>query len=407
MYLVLIKFVEVFTRAAFVVGTSYSLSLAGGGQFGIAVTLIGLFAFAFNWERQVDIQRRFVNASPAVFDRAIVSAVQFWGFNQLVLMPVFLLTCHLMAGLSTWQLLLAAVIVSGEHVANQTYQMALISRRYWHFISIVAGKNALVLLAVLPWVLFAPSKLTLDLVLTTWAGAQLLCVGVVFGVWLRVKQNLPHAAPFSWRDRIFRQHRDSFTHFQIGLVAIVMLQLDRLMVGTLLRLDQAGLYFRHVLIVSFLYQFFSVAFYNRALPAIFSEAKRGSLIPVKRRIVRELAVVFALVIGAILCAIALDLALGHAVIQKYHLSIPLALMLVGGALARGTADLIGAICHARMREVLILRAQTIALVTGIVLQVAFSISFGVFGTAAASSLASLLYLVLAYRAVHSFRDGAF
>jgi hypothetical protein len=129
MYLVLIKFVEVFTRAAFVVGTSYSLSLAGGGQFGIAVTLIGLFAFAFNWERQVDIQRRFVNASPAVFDRAIVSAVQFWGFNQLVLMPVFLLTCHLMAGLSTWQLLLAAVIVSGEHVANQTYQMALISRR--------------------------------------------------------------------------------------------------------------------------------------------------------------------------------------------------------------------------------------------------------------------------------------
>ena len=58
MLLVVLKFVEVFARAGFIVGTSYSLGLADAGRFGLLATLVGLFAFAFNWERHVDIQRR-------------------------------------------------------------------------------------------------------------------------------------------------------------------------------------------------------------------------------------------------------------------------------------------------------------------------------------------------------------
>ena len=91
MYLVAIKFLEVLSRALFVVGTSYSLSLGGAGQFGITATWIGLFAFAFNWERQVDIQRRHAGDSDAVFDRAVKVALPFWGFNQVIMMPLFLL----------------------------------------------------------------------------------------------------------------------------------------------------------------------------------------------------------------------------------------------------------------------------------------------------------------------------
>jgi hypothetical protein len=68
MLLVAIKFIEVFTRAAFVVGAIYTLSLADAGRFGIVVTMVTLFAFAFNGERHLDLQRRHVDSEAAVFD---------------------------------------------------------------------------------------------------------------------------------------------------------------------------------------------------------------------------------------------------------------------------------------------------------------------------------------------------
>jgi O-antigen/teichoic acid export membrane protein len=399
MYLVVIKFVEVFTRAAFVVGISYSLGLAQAGQFGIVATLVGLFAFAFNWERQTDIQRRYVDASPEVFDRAVVAAVQFWGFNQIAMMPLFVVACVWMANLDPWQICLAVVIVSCEHVANQTYQMALISKRYWHFITIVAAKNVAVLLAILPYVLLAPSKLTIDYALSVWAIGQLVCVAVVFAIWLRRKVDAPHEQPFSFRERIFRQHRDSLTHFQIGFVAILMLQFDRLTVGALLPLDQAGLYFRHILMVSFIYQFFNVAFYNRALPGIFAEAKTGTVVQIKHRLWRELLAIYALVVVGTATAVGIDLLLGRVISAKYHLSYLLGGILIAGALIRVTADFFSALCHARMLERYILHAQLIALAIGGVLLAALSWRFGVIGTGVASLTISSIYLVLIWRAV--------
>lgn len=399
MYLVAIKFIEVFTRAAFIVGTSYSLKLSGAGQFGIVATLVGLFAFAFNWERQTDIQRRYVDAAPEVFDRAVVAAVQFWGFNQIALMPFFLIACAWMAHLSAWQLCLAAVIVSCEHVANQTYQMALISKRYWHFITIVAVKNVAVLLAILPYVIFFPSKLTIDYALTIWAIGQALCAMIVFAIWLHRKIDAPHERRFTFRERIFQQHRDSFTHFQIGFVAILMLQFDRLTVGLLLPLDQAGLYFRHILMVSFIYQFFNVAFYNRLLPGIFADAKTGMITDIKGRLWRELFVIYAIVALGVGAAIGLDLLCGRAISTKYQLSYLLGSILVIGALMRVTADFFSALCHTRMLERLILHAQIIALMIGGLLLGGMSWYLGVIGTGLASMIASALYLILIWRAV--------
>lgn len=397
--LVAIKFIEVFTRAAFVVGTSYSLSLSGAGQFGIVATLVGLGAFAFNWERQVDIQRRYVDASPAIFDRAVREAIQFWGFNQAAMLPVFVLACALMAELSVWQLVLAAVIVSGEHVANQTYQLALISRRYWHFIGIVAAKNIVVLAAVLPFVIFAPSRLTLDYALGAWAAGQAICAALVFALWLRQNVAAPAETPFSWAGRIFSQHRASFTHLQIGLVAILMLQFDRLVVGALVPLDQAGVYFRHILMVSFIYQFFNVAFYNRALPGVFLAAKTEGKRALQAMLRRELLVIVALIVAGVGIALAIDLALGRAISTRYALAYPLGMILVAGALVRVTADFQAAICHARMAESRVLHAQAISFAFGGPLLVLLSWWQGIYGTAAASAATSLLYLLLMWNAV--------
>ena len=54
-------------------GATY-LEIAQAGQFGLLATLVGLFAFAFNFERHIDIQRRAAGEPHAVFARSVVQA---------------------------------------------------------------------------------------------------------------------------------------------------------------------------------------------------------------------------------------------------------------------------------------------------------------------------------------------
>ncbi len=402
MYLVVIKFIEVFTRAAFIVGTSYSLSLSGAGQFGIVATWVGLFAFAFNWERQVDIQRRYAGLPEPVFDRAVSAALPFWGFNQLIMLPIFAAVVWSMAHLTPMQLALAVVIVSCEHIANQTYQMALISPRYTPFLGLVAGKNVGVLAAILPYVILFPSKLTLDYALIVWASGQVLCAFAVFALWWQRSDPAPHEDGLTRWQRLFAQHRASFTHFQIGLIAILMLQYDRLIAGWLLPLDQTGLYLRHVLIVSFVYQFFNVASYNRIMPRIFAAARTECDAQLLAQMRPELMRMFAVVGAAFAIGVAIDAATGHAITARYHLSIAFAGILTLGALLRVMADFLGMIANARMREKVIRRQQLIAFIVGAVLLALAVARFGVGGAVGASFTISALYLFLIQRAVRAF-----
>lgn len=405
MYLVFIKFVEVFTRAGLVVGVSYSLALADAGRFGITATLIGLFAFAFNWERQVDIQRRSAGRGDAALDRAVADAIPFWAFNQLLMLPAFVAVAALLAHLSPLQLLLAALIVSGEHVANQTYQVALLARRYSSFLLVVAAKNALVLLAVLPFILFAPSRLTLTFVLAAWAAGQVACVGVVAWLWRRHSRPGP-TVRHGFDARILAQHRASFTHFKLGIVAILSLQFDRLAVGAIAPLAQTGTYFRHVLIVSFVYQFFNVASYNRILPRVFAMAPTAPVSQLLMPIRRELAMVAGVVAGGVILALLIDTATGQAISAKYHLSVGLALLLLAGALLRITADFGSLILNARHCEATILRNQSIAFVIGATLLVALTLVWGITGTAIANGIASATYLTLMARSVRALPPAA-
>jgi len=398
MFLVIVKFIEVFTRAVFVVGTAYSLRLEAAGQFGVVATLVGLFAFAFNWERQVDIQRRNAGGSDAEFDRAVAAAVPFWGFNQLLMMPLFIGAVWVLAKLTPFEMVLAAIIVSCEHVANQTYQMALISKRYTVFLGIVAGKNVAVLGAVLPFVVFAPSQLTLDYALGVWAIGQLVCAILVGALWLARRVKSAHDDGLTAWQRITAQHRASFTHFQMGFVAILMLQYDRLVVRALVPLDETGVYFRHILIVSFVYQFFNVASFNRVMPSIFAAARTENDGQLFARLRPEIVRMFAVVAIGFAISVGIDAATGHMITAKYHLSIIFAGVLVSAALIRIVADFTGMILNARHREALVLRQQIVTFaVTAPVLAV-LTHFIGIGGAVAASLVASVLYLALIRRA---------
>lgn len=399
MFLVAIKLIEILARAGFVAGITYSLGLAAAGQFGLVVTLIGLFALGFGWERHIDIQRRMVDEPAPLFDRAVSAAIPFWGFNYAVMLPVFLAIVWAMAKLDAGQLALAAIVVVSEHIANQAYQMSLVDRRYRPLVVLVAAKNLVALGIVLPDMLFAPSRLTLDFVLTVWAVASAVSTLAIVASWRRGRQPLPRETDLSWRDRLWAQHRASFTHFRIGVVAFLMLQYDRLAVGAFAGLADAGIYFRHVLLIFFGYQLYTVASFNRITPAIFGAAKRESIAMLVRRLRREYAVLVALALAGAGGAIALDVALGGAISQRYHLGYLLAAILLAGTMLRIAADFAGLIVNARRHEKALGQAQIIAFACGAALLAGLTWWLGILGAATANVATSAVYLTLVVRAV--------
>lgn len=397
MHLIAIKLIEILARAGFVAGVTYSLALAQAGQFGLVVTLVGLFALGFGWERHIDIQRKMVGEAEHLFDRAVRLAIPFWLFNYAVMLPAFLLSALFLARLDASQLAMAATIVVSEHIANQAYQMSLVNRRYRSLVWLVAAKNLMVLILVLPYILFAPSRLTLDFVLGGWSIVSALSTCAIIIAWHRRRLDHPLEMRVSLRDHVWPQHSVSFTHFRIGVVAYLMLQYDRLAVGAFVGLADAGIYFRHVLLISFGYQLYTVASFNRITPAIFRKAKSEPISSLLRPLRREYLTLLAIALFGACAAIALDLALGRAISVHYHLIYLLAAILLTSTMVRVAADFGGLIVNARMREKKLGEAQLIAFACGGALLAALTWRYGILGAAVANVATSTIYLALVAR----------
>jgi O-antigen/teichoic acid export membrane protein len=404
--LVAIKLIEVFSRALFTVGVTYLLTIEAAGQFGLANTLIGLFAFGFGWERHIDIQRRLAGHNGVTFDRAVRALPKFWAFNYLAMVPILLGFTIVLARLD-WQLsLIVAVIAICEQVGNAIYNLSVIDNRYRKLVAVVAGKSALLALAVVYAFLFAPALLRLDTVLWLWAMVAGLSVVAMAIGWLRIRQQ--HSADTEGTDQpalvhtgIFEQHRASFTHFITGALAVLIIQIDRLVVGSLLPLDDVGLYFRHVVIVSFAYQFFNVASYNRKLAEVFKLARESDFSGAKRSINREYLMVVTMVLLGFVGGTMFDLSIHWRISQQLMLEYGLVAILLAASVVRIYADFYALILNGQFQEKAVLRNQLIAFLMGFTALVGLTLWLGVYGTAIGSILGSLLYLGLNHASVRS------
>lgn len=402
-YLVAVKLVDVGARAGFVLTATYGLAIADAGRFGLIATLVGLFAFAFNFERHIDIQRRSVGEAHAVFDRHVVQALKFFAFNWVLMVPLFVLAVALWTHAGWLILLLAVVVVIGEHLSNQAYQYALINHRYYPMLLVVAAKNSLLAATILYRALFARDGFDLMLVMEVWAIGAVLCtlgLGVAF---MRLNASTARERPFDFRADILAQHKASLTHFLIGLVAILILQFDRLAVGGLMTFAETGQYYRHTLLVSLAYQAFGIASFNRITPAIFAEARTEDVAHLLRRVGREY---LKTLVGApllLLAAWGADVATRGVWSERFHLSIVLMGVLLLGFMLRALADFHGLILNARHEERHILRSQGVAFAVGGALLVLLTWRFGAYGAAAATIVTSSVYLLLVRRAVNRFK----
>jgi O-antigen/teichoic acid export membrane protein len=405
LYLVVVKLGDVAARAGFVLAATYALPISEAGQFGLIVTLVGLFAFAFNFERHIDIQRRSAGQPGEIFDRFVTSALGFFAFNWALMTPLFLIAVVALTQVSPPLLIMAVVVVIGEHLSNQAYQYALISPRYYPLLVVVLAKNAVLVAAVLYRALLSGGGLDLDFVMAVWAVGAVLCTASLAVMWLRFRSRTPREKPFHFAVDILGQHRASAVHFTLGLIAILILQYDRLAVGALMSLDQVGLYFRHTLLVSLAYQAFNVISHNRLLPSIFAEARSHDVGHLHRRVLREYRK--TLVGGPLLLATAwaANWLTGGVYAERFQLSLWLMAIMIAGFMLRAAADFHALVLNARHREKDVLRQQAVAFAVGAVLLGLLTWRFGVYGAASASVAASGLYLALVWRSVRKARHG--
>ncbi len=406
MLTIIVRLVEIASRAGVVILPIYfGLTLADVGIYNTLLALISLFAFAFNFERHYDIQRRSVGEDQAYFDRKVTDALYFYGFNYLTMMPLFVALVAVETHVSMGLIALVAIIVIGEHLCTQTYQFAMVNARYLMLQVIVPLRNMLTL-ALLGWLYWQhKGQLTLPLLLGVWASCSAVTIMAIAAIWLSIRKPTPRTAPFSLQSVVFSQHRASFTHFLIGLVAMLVIQGDRLLLPNLLAKDLVGVYARHGTVVAFGYQLFNIMSNNRILPEVFRLTRHGEMEAGRRIYIREWLRVASAVAALAVLLLTANLLTRGVYAAKFHIHPEYLLLMLLGFVLRAAADLHALPLHATHHERAILKNQLGSFVLVVVLMVGLTPWLGILGTIMATLSGAALYAALNLKAVRDLSEA--
>lgn len=388
-----IKLADIAGRSLFVLIVLYFLPSRSSGQFGLALTLIGLFAFFSGFERYVDLQRSLIGATLKQADRFIFSTLRFFAVNYLFGIPLLALLLYGWADLSASDVVLCLLIAMGEHLANEFYRIALITHRYRGVLLVAMGKNV-ILLGITSYVVFA-SQQAYDLseILTLWAALSVLGLLVSIGVFVRESTSVRELTRAEHLP-ISGQYRRSATHFKIGLLAVLALQADRLIAGGLLSLENSGVYFRHIFLALSVYQVLGIVSFNRIMPEVYASLHKNDVQGAKTLIRRERLVYLILSGGVIIFFLLVNRlpVASHPVVQSV---VPLYLiLLIFSYLVRGIADFNAMTLNALHLENQVFLAHVIAVGVSLVLALVLTAKLGLIGLIAAVFVAATIYLVV-------------
>lgn len=390
----IIKLAVIAFRSLFVLVALYSLPVESTGVFGLALTLMGFYTFAVGYERYGDLQRRLVGAGPEQADRLIVTTLRFYLRNHLLALPVFLGLLAFWVALP-WPLVAAfAVIAVVEHASLEAYRITLIAPRYLHMLMVVVVKDALVLALAVAALLRDRSAFDLERVVLIWCACSAVGLAAMTVALVRNWTFASCAAVTGAGLTALDQYRASATHFLVGLVALAALQVDRLVVGALLTLAEAGVYFRHAFVASFVYQLFNVLSYNRLVPTVYAAVQGGRPSLARRTLRREQWILAVICIPLLAASGAVWWAASRDLIDLRGVEPGLLLLLVAGYALRAMADFRAMMLHASMREHLVFHSQCLALAAAVMLYLVLGAFLGLPGIAMGLILASTVFLVL-------------
>jgi O-antigen/teichoic acid export membrane protein len=391
MLIAAIKLADIAARSLFVLVVLYSLAARETGQFGLALTLSSLFGFASGFERYVDLQRRLVDQSDQQVDRLLVSALRFFGVNYIVWLPVLVALFAWWAQLGVAATALFTVVAIGEHLSNEIYRMAIIAPRHRHTLIVVLIKNLALLAVSVGMALHQPAAFDLQTFLAIWAALSM--ASVLVAAFLFRRGGSPHGEQAESLPRLVEHYRHSRTHFLVGLVAVLSLQVDRLIVGAVLDLELAGVYFRHIVLASVVYQAAGVLSHNRILARVYNTALSRNMASVKEIVQREVRAMVPLTLLLIGGVLSLG-AVGITELPRLRGLQPSYLAaLMFGFLLRALADYNSLVLNAAYRERDIFKSQLIALAVSVPANILLTKLYGPWGTILSVNLSAACYLI--------------
>jgi hypothetical protein len=362
-YLVVTKLFDVLSRGLFVLTCTYGLPLEEAGRFGLLITIITLISFALGFERYIDIQRQVAGRSSSAIRRRMVDTFRFFRAHYLLLLPFAALGAA-SAGVSIWVFVLVTIVIVGEHISNQGYQIVLLDRRALSLLVASAAKNTLQLAIVLP-LFFTPYKpLTYLPILQIWSVIS-VCYLVVAVLWWQIwmKEDMSAAGDELPNQSVVEQYRASLTHFLIGVVAVAALQVDRLIVSGVLVATDIGVYFRNVALAGVALQIFNIVSFNRVAPRVYRCAREDAW-KEARDLVRLEYGCFALALaGFVMATLLVDYYFDHPG-RQYGLEAIFVLAITLGILLRTAADYKGLLLLSLGGDQALFRNQVAALLLG-------------------------------------------
>lgn len=399
MYLPTVKLTETLARSVFTVGLTFALPLTEAGEFGLIITMIGLLAFSLGWERHIDIQRRLVGADPARFDGAVTAMMRLWLINYAWMLPLFALAFALWVGLPFLLLFPILIVAVCEQQSNAAYNIAVVEQRYHRLVLWTLIKNLTMLSITAIFLLFFPEQIELDRIIWLWMSVSLIAAIPMALHWVRIRHSDNYTTSAFDEMGFWTQHHASLAHFLIGLLAVLMLQFDRLAVGSMLPPEQAGIYFRHVMLIASVYQLFNIISYNRRLAGIFALTRDFGLLPAQRVVMRDLAwLTAALIVGLAITSV-LDWASDRQLTERFHVSLILMALLLSGAWFRMLADFQALLLNAMLRERRVLVNQIAAFAVTMPTLVGLISVGGIWGAGFAYVAGSIFYALLNVHAV--------
>lgn len=391
MLIAFVKLADIGARSFFVLIVLYSLSARTSGQFGLALTLIGFFSFLSGFERYLDLQRVLVGKNASEADGLVGSVLQFFGVNYLLWLPVLAALLVWWVKLTPLAVVLWLGVAVGEHLANEAYRLVLVTHRHRRLLLVNLAKN-LVLLCAAAYTA-GTGRLDFDELVMLWAMLSVMVVAVSASMFKRVSATAKQGQE-SPRLGLTEQYQRSRTHFLIGLVAVGSLQLDRLVAGGILTLENSGIYFRHIFLASSAYQVFGVVSHNRILARIYGSTVAGKRSEVQDIIRRELLCyvpLTLLLIGSVLLAgpvLVQNIAAINTIVPHYLAILMLAF------LVRGIADYNSIILNAVYAERQIFKSQLITVLLATISGISLTSVFGLPGLICSMFAGTMIYLLL-------------
>ncbi len=390
-----IKLVDIAARSLFLLLVLFSLGDRAAGQFGLTVTLITWFTFLAGYERYADLQRSLLGRTADEIRTLLRAAVRFFALNHVFLLPIMTVLLVAWVELSVTVAILYLVVAVSEHLSQELYRLGLVVERYRVSVLPALIKNLALCFGFALWVALANEAPTMEQVSWMWAAVSAIALFATTLVAKRIERSTDPRGREDQPLGLKQQYQSSLTHFKLGAFALGSLQLDRFVVGALLPLEQGGVYFRHVMLVSFFYSAVTIVSYNRILPSVYAAARGAvpaaarSIVSTERRRVLTLSAVALVVLSGV------TLLWGRVFSDAGLAPSFLATLLVAFTL-RICADYNALLMNAAHREADVLRGFLLAALPTLVVNLILCFIFGIGGAVASFACGAALYLVATY-----------